>query len=198
LPGCCPADGSDNTERRAPEGARRSVVSDVIATISPAVRACSPSRPACPRRAPRSGRQRSFTDNHGSCPCPPSSRISPYQVGRGCFPSSRCSCCRRRGDADHRGSADPTGDSAGGQLDCIQGVARARHQAACAGSSPAVRVPSIPLVWRCHGAGSSVACGPRPAAGAWEAETTGRGPFRTRPASSTGPYAQNSSVTCWS
>jgi hypothetical protein len=40
-------------------------------------------------RALSIGRQRSTTDNHGSCPCPPSCRITPSGAGRGCFPSSR-------------------------------------------------------------------------------------------------------------
>jgi hypothetical protein len=69
LPGCCPADGSDNTERRAPSGDRRSIVSDVITTISPAVRAGSsfPAGvpPTCPKErsaAVANGQQRSLIE----------------------------------------------------------------------------------------------------------------------------------------
>jgi hypothetical protein len=49
-----------------------------------------PRRP-CPRRALTIGRQRSSTDNHGSCPCPPSCRVSPPRAAPGCFPSSQYS-----------------------------------------------------------------------------------------------------------
>jgi hypothetical protein len=57
-----------------------------LVTISGRLRAHRPRRP-CPRRALSIGRQRSFTDNHGRCPCPPSCRIGPNGAVRGCFPS---------------------------------------------------------------------------------------------------------------
>jgi hypothetical protein len=43
----------------------------------------------CPRRALTIGRQRSPTDNHGRCPCPPTCSIGPYGAARAGFPSSR-------------------------------------------------------------------------------------------------------------
>ena len=46
-------------------------------------------RRPCPHRARRIGPQRSPTDNHGRCPCPPSCTITPSGAVRGCFPSSR-------------------------------------------------------------------------------------------------------------
>ena len=69
MPGCCPADGSDTTKRRAPSGGRRSIVSDVITTITPAVRAGSSlpagEPPTCPKErsaAVANGQQRSLIE----------------------------------------------------------------------------------------------------------------------------------------
>jgi hypothetical protein len=56
--------------------------------MAPRVAVLVTSRP-CPRRALTIGRQRSFTDNHGRCPCRPSCRIAPDGAVRGSFPSSR-------------------------------------------------------------------------------------------------------------
>jgi len=47
-----------------------------LVIIASTPRAAS-SRRLCPQRALRMGRQRSSTDNHGSCPCPASCRVSP-------------------------------------------------------------------------------------------------------------------------
>src|SRR5215212_9081012 len=62
-----------------------------LVTVAATLRAPSSSL-AVPRRALTIGRKRSSTDNHGSCPCPPSCTISPSGAGRGCFPKLVVSC----------------------------------------------------------------------------------------------------------
>ena len=59
-----------------------------LAQVDARVAVLVTSRP-CPRRALTIGRQRSPTDNHGRCPCPPTCSIGPYGAARACFPSSR-------------------------------------------------------------------------------------------------------------
>ena len=61
----------------------------------------------CPGRALSIGRQRSFTDNHGPCPCPPSWRIRHNGAVRGSFPSSRWSLVSAKSTGDGAGEPGP-------------------------------------------------------------------------------------------
>ncbi len=59
---------------------RRTSPSAELAPSLRRLRQVRPRRP-CPRRALRIGRQRSSTDNHGRCPCPPSCKDQPLRSG---------------------------------------------------------------------------------------------------------------------
>src|SRR5215218_2442039 len=71
-----------------------------LVTVASRLRATF-SSPACPRHALSIGPQRSFTDNHGSCPCPCplNCTIGRLRAVRGCFPSWRC-CISVRHSSD--------------------------------------------------------------------------------------------------
>jgi hypothetical protein len=90
------------------------------ATVADSLEQRRPHRP-CPRSALSIGRQRSSTDNHGSCPCPPTCRIRPHRAGRGSFPSSRWSHWSAVGSVRHPVSRSPAGTSGHSRQTTIAG-----------------------------------------------------------------------------